>query len=927
MKSTRFVVLLFKIFLSSQLLGQNTWTQLPDFPGAERYEGFSFALDTDNDGINDKGFVGAGWNANTTNYSDFWKYDHVTGAWTQLANYNGQGKRQFSFFVLDNKAYVGGGAYNTNSVANQLWAYDPLSNTWAQKNNLPVGTWGGSAFVLNGKAYYTLGNTNGSTSSPSNSRAVYEYVPATDTWLQKNNVPFSARFRAIVLQLDTDLDGETDKVMVGCGSVKFGTYLNDLWEYLPTTDTWIRKGDHPDSGIGIYFDIRNKSYVGLGTGGSTSNLLYEYDYQQDTWTRMSDHPGTATRGAYAFVLDDEAYVACGNTTQGVIRQFYKYTPLLNGYSEIHGNVFADGDGSCTLGTGEFPLANIPIIAMPGQYLTSTNEFGDYTFRVPVGSYDISVVVPAHLSPVFPSVNCPANGVFAPVVIDSLGIDTSGFDFALEALPCPRLNVQVSSNARLRCFINNTVISYCNYGLADEDSVYIVLTLPNYITIVSSSHVFTALGNNEYEFYIGDVLAGECGQINLVDEVNCADVTLLGAAACTDVSIFPHNTCLPTDSTWNGANVEISATCLAPSDTVQLILTNTGTNDMADSSELRLFFDGSLGYTENFKLGVGESYTLLIPSNGRTIMVEADQAVGHPFNHHVVTWIERCRVDSPQTPLFTIIPSLPLGDEYEQYDVECIPVSGSYDPNDKLAFPSGVTPANIIPPGTNINYKLRFQNTGNSVAFNVFLVDTLDANLDLATLRMNAASHPYRMELSGQGKNIVTFYFDNIMLPDSTSDVLGSQGFVSFSISPKANTPLGTVVENFGDIYFDFNPPVRTNTVTLTLDNLPVNLIGVKDGNVLVLGVNDGVASGKHQLYMYPNPANSLLNIVANFPANGEADLMVVDLLGRTLLQERYYGSAGNSEVIALDITALQAGVYMVLINRNGAVSAGKLIKE
>ncbi len=926
MKALHIITILFCVVFSTSITAQNTWTQLPDFAGSDRYEGFSFQLDTDNDGIDDKGFIGAGWNGGANNFSDFWQYDHVTGAWTQLANYNGQGKRQFAVFVLNNVAYVAGGAFGGNSVANELWAYDGVANTWTQKNDLPIGSWGGSAFVVNGKAYLTLGNRNGSITSPQNSTALYEYVPATDTWITKNDVPFTGRFRATVLQLDTDLDGETDKVLIGCGAERNGTYLNDIWEYLPATDTWVQKGNHPVDGIAVHFNILDKGYTGLGADGSTSNSLYEYNYQQDTWTRMSDHPGIATRGAYSFVLDNEAFVACGNTTQGVVSQFYKYAPLLNGYSEIHGKVFADGDGDCLLGTGEFSVANIPIMAMPGQYLTSTDEFGDYTFRVPVGSYDVNVIVPTHLTQVFPGVNCPASGTYPTIVIDTIDIDTSGFDFALNALLCPRLNVQIASNSRLRCFVNNTVISYCNYGLVDEDSVYIVLSLPSFVTIVSASEAFTALGNDEYEFYIGNVAAGTCGQIDLVDEVSCADVMLLGAAACSEVRIFPNNTCLPTDPIWNGANVEISAECLAPSDTIALTITNTGTNAMADSSELRVYLDGSLGYTENFQIGVGETYTLFIPSNGATIMAEADQAVGHPFNSQVVTWIERCRVDTPQTPLFTIIPDLPLGDDYEQFDVECIPVSGSYDPNDKQAFPSGVTPANIIPPGTTINYKLRFQNTGNGVAFNVYLVDTLDANLDIASLRINAASHAYRMELSGQGKNIVTFYFDNIMLVDSNVSQLESQGFVSFSIAPKTSTQLGTVIENFADIYFDFNPPIRTNTVNLTIDNLPVNEISIKDGNVLVLGAKN-IVEGKQQLYMYPNPADNVLNVVTTFPSSGQADLIIVDLLGRALVTETYYGTAGNTERIGIDLSQLLAGVYVVVINRDGAITTGKVVKE
>ena len=42
----------------------------------------------------------------------------------------------------------------------------------------------------------------------------------------------------------------------------------------------------------------------------------------------------------------------------------------------------------------------------------------------------------------------------------------------------------------------------------------------------------------------------------------------------------------------------------------------------------------------------------------------------------------------------------------------------------------------------------------------------------------------------------------------------SNGFVSFSIRPKTSAPVGTRLENFADIYFDFNDPIRTNTTYL-----------------------------------------------------------------------------------------------------------------
>ncbi|WP_336556646.1 DUF7619 domain-containing protein, partial [Streptomyces brasiliscabiei] len=59
-------------------------------------------------------------------------------------------------------------------------------------------------------------------------------------------------------------------------------------------------------------------------------------------------------------------------------------------------------------------------------------------------------------------------------------------------------------------------------------------------------------------------------------------------------------------------------------------------------------------------------------------------------------------------------------------------------------------------------------------------------------------------------------FNNIMLPDSHTNMSLSTGFVKYYIYPKKNLHTGTRVSNSADIYFDYNAPVKTNTVFNTL---------------------------------------------------------------------------------------------------------------
>jgi uncharacterized repeat protein (TIGR01451 family) len=147
------------------------------------------------------------------------------------------------------------------------------------------------------------------------------------------------------------------------------------------------------------------------------------------------------------------------------------------------------------------------------------------------------------------------------------------------------------------------------------------------------------------------------------------------------------------------------------------------------------------------------------------------------------------------------------------------VTGSFDPNMKTAESP---PASFIPATDGLfNYTIQFQNTGNDTAFNIEVIDTLDSDLDVITFVPGASSHPYTLDITGQG--VLHFHFNNILLPDSTTDEPRSHGFVSFQIRSRQNLAHGTAVNNTSNIIFDFNPPVNTNMTTNTVDlTLAVN---------------------------------------------------------------------------------------------------------
>gem|GEM_PF-1893058 len=140
---------------------------------------------------------------------------------------------------------------------------------------------------------------------------------------------------------------------------------------------------------------------------------------------------------------------------------------------------------------------------------------------------------------------------------------------------------------------------------------------------------------------------------------------------------------------------------------------------------------------------------------------------------------------------------------------------AYDPNDKQTFPFGYEEPHFIEPVEEIEYLIRFQNTGNFFAFNVSVVDTISENLDLSTFQLVANSHSVQTSINTETREI-TFLFENIMLPDSNCCEPDSHGMISYFIRPNQGLPHDTRIENTAHIFFDANPAIVTNTTWNTI---------------------------------------------------------------------------------------------------------------
>ncbi|RZJ32035.1 MAG: T9SS type A sorting domain-containing protein [Flavobacterium sp.] len=224
------------------------------------------------------------------------------------------------------------------------------------------------------------------------------------------------------------------------------------------------------------------------------------------------------------------------------------------------------------------------------------------------------------------------------------------------------------------------------------------------------------------------------------------------------------------------------------------------------------------------------------------------------------------------------------------------VFGSLDPNDKTVSEG----ATISPDetGNYLHYIIRFQNTGTAPAELVRIADEFSPDLDINTLEITSASHDMRLSRSG---NSVDFIFENMNLPPTADDEPGSHGYVAYRIKPLPTIGIGTVIENTANIFFDFNSPIVTNTVTTT-----VSALGVNDYNP-----DNGIT-------VYPNPASNQVTI------NIKSDVVVKSISVVNMFGQIVKKISVNSS--SADVTDLAGGSYVVQIVTDKGDVNKKLIK-
>jgi uncharacterized repeat protein (TIGR01451 family) len=227
------------------------------------------------------------------------------------------------------------------------------------------------------------------------------------------------------------------------------------------------------------------------------------------------------------------------------------------------------------------------------------------------------------------------------------------------------------------------------------------------------------------------------------------------------------------------------------------------------------------------------------------------------------------------------------------------VVNSYDPNDKTCLQGNFATPDII--GEYAHYLIRFENLGTASAINVVVKDIIDTEkFDISTLEVYNYSHPLKTRV--QNTNEVEFIFEAINLP---FDDANNDGYVAFKIKTLPTLKVGDILENFAEIYFDYNPEIVTNTAKTSIES---------PAKIDQFYFNASIK-------LFPKPTSDFINILSNKFFDR---IDIYDLKGSLLKTINFIKNTNKSRI---SVNNLSKGIYLINIKSGDLKKSMRFIKD
>ena len=583
-------------------------------------------------------------------------------------------------------------------------------------------------------------------------------------------------------------------------------YSNNQWYYvcLNTENSQQYQCTYCDT---VFADSTNTSgcqayFYAYSDSSNSGNSFYFYDYSQGNPTNWEWDFGDGTTSTLQYpshtYSSPGTYTVCLFISDSICQSTYCDVITVNQADTFNltGTVYLDINNNCTQDIGENGIYNIAILLTQGSntWWAWTDWYGNFTFNVPVGTYNIEIGNSNGYT-----ISCN-NSLAHSTTVTTGNITSENF-----ALDCSGFDIGVSDISLMNGFYP---------GYSD-------IILPHVGMFNSSCN------------------ASGPGQVIMVlDPLITYNSPYWGVPTPTVIPAVTGDTLI-----WNVSDI----------------------NNIGYFS----YWDYAVNVTPSTSAQMGDTACITM----------------------------------------IILPTVGDANTANNTFTRCFEIGVSYDPNMKEVSPKGTGVTGDIPATTDyLNYVVHFQNTGTARAGNIYVLDTLDANLDISTLEIVASSHP--MTKSYLPGNTLKFMFSDIMLPDSNTNSALSHGSISYRIKIKQNLAEGTQIKNTASIFFDYNSAIVTNTTLNTI----AKPLSVKEEKSGIASVN-----------IYPNPVSDMLNMSFLLDKSEDVTVKISDVTGRIIYSEKI-NSEGGQNVISINTSSLSSGLYFVHINYNGQNISRKFAK-
>lgn len=650
------------------------------------------------------------------------------------------------------------------------------------------------------------------------------------------------------------------------------------------------------------------------TAAQISGLLVKLNADgQVQWTRSLGFQDRLNFGVDVAPTIDGGYVIGGYNALSVLVLFNDmifFRVDAEGYyysNRLTGKVFWPQNGCRPYQDGD-PLMSGWLVRAESDDLTfvgTTDANGNYDILVDTGLYTVTLLPP--------NSNWEVCNPVAYISQFETFYDTTVYNFPVGvAFDCPFMEVNVTTSPVIECSNATYSISFCNLGPAQAQDAYVEVVLDEELSFLSASITPSTINGDTLIFPLGDVASYECGSFTLQAAVACEGITM-GQAVLVQAHIFPDTLCQPPSAEWDGSELRVTGSC--ENGVVKFQIRNEGAS-MTEIQRYIVTEDVVVFFNGDFILPGGEEESFETVATGATYRIIAEQAPGSPSGLYRTIAVEGCTENSTDDYTVGVLAQFPESDQEAFIDIDVQEILGSTETILLQGHPKGYQDS-VITPTTDLEYTVFFTNTGTDTVSRVVIRDTLPAALDLSTLHVGPASHPYEFTLYNEG--ILKITFEGIHLtPDGSTGEANSQGYVKFRLSQKPTNTLGTVIENGAAVFFDYVEPVYTNVER--------HVVGCSDfiesGCILV--AIDPTPSPVHDIRVYPNPFGSSVTFDIEGCECPQLELRVYDALGRVIRSERPAGPK-----FEFFRQGLAPGLYLYELRDNNhlLISSGKFFAQ